>query len=122
MAHVSAASCIVRAVSGIVGHKVAVIFIFKNYAKEKEMPSHSNLNLFIKGDNPMSTQQTPFPSATNRVRIYSHMTQSKFLHVEDALNIDKIRLFAGEYRKNSGMNAHGHHFRPFTKFNYTKYT
>ncbi|MCP4417964.1 MAG: hypothetical protein GY805_15185, partial [Chloroflexi bacterium] len=22
----------------------------------------------------------------------------------------KIRLFAGEYRKNSGMNAHGHHF------------
>ncbi|MCP4420719.1 MAG: hypothetical protein GY805_29270, partial [Chloroflexi bacterium] len=56
---------IVRAVSGIVGHKVDVTFIYKNYAKEKEMPSDSKLNLSIKGDNPMSTQQTPFPSATN---------------------------------------------------------
>ncbi|MCP4419633.1 MAG: hypothetical protein GY805_23730, partial [Chloroflexi bacterium] len=101
---------IVLAVSGIVGHKVEVTFIYESYAKEKEIPPHSKLNLFIKGDNPMSTQQTPFPSTTSRVRIHSHVTQSKFLHVEDALNIGKIRLFAGEYRKNSGMNAHGHHF------------
>ncbi|MCP4422826.1 MAG: hypothetical protein GY805_39960 [Chloroflexi bacterium] len=101
---------IVRAVSGIVGHTVDVIFTYKNYANKLEIPPNSKLNLFIKGDNPMSTQQTPLPSTTSRVRIHSHVTQSKFLHVEDALNIGKIRLFAGEYRKNSGMNAHSHHF------------
>jgi len=33
------------------------------------------------------------------VRIYSHVTQSRFLHVEDALGIGKIRLFAGAYRR-----------------------
>ncbi len=53
---------IVRAVSGIVGHKVDVIFTCKNYAKEKETHTNSKLALFNKGDNLMSTQQTPFPS------------------------------------------------------------
>lgn len=38
-----------------------------------------------------------------RVRIASHVTQSRFLHVEDSLAIGKVRLFAGTYRKGSGM-------------------
>ena len=64
-------------------------------------------NLFIQGDNPMNNQSPP-----TRVRICSHITQSRFLHVEDALGLGdgKIRLFAGTYRRNQGMNAHGHHF------------
>ncbi len=55
----------------------------------------------------MNTQSNP-----TRVRIHSHITQSRFLHVEDVLSIDKIRLFAGSYRKGHGVNAngHAHHF------------
>ncbi|MCC6606232.1 MAG: hypothetical protein IT327_23700 [Anaerolineae bacterium] len=55
------------------------------------------------GDDLMNT---PTPSPT-RVRIHSHVTQSRFLHVEDALTIGKLRLFAGSYRKGQGMDAHG---------------
>ena len=51
----------------------------------------------------MNTQSNP-----TRVRIHSHITQSRFLHVEDALSIGKIRLFAGSYRKGHGINANGH--------------
>jgi hypothetical protein len=63
--------------------------------------------LFTEGDDPMNTQSNP-----TRVRIHSHITQSRFLHVEDVLSIDKIRLFAGSYRKGHGINAngHAHHF------------
>ncbi|MCP4284076.1 MAG: hypothetical protein GY792_06450, partial [Gammaproteobacteria bacterium] len=55
----------------------------------------------------MNNQSNP-----TRVRIHSHITQSRFLHVEDALNIGqgKIRLFAGRYRRSEGMEAHGFHF------------
>jgi hypothetical protein len=42
----------------------------------------------------MSTQ-----TSLTRVRIYTHMTKSRFLHVEDSLSIGKIRLFAGAYRR-----------------------
>jgi hypothetical protein len=49
------------------------------------------------------------PSRT-RVRIHSHVTQSRFLHVEDALAIGKIRLFAGVYERDRGMLQHGNHF------------
>jgi hypothetical protein len=70
-------------------------------------------NLIKPGDNLMDNQTTPSPSPT-RVRIHSHVTQSRFLHVEDALNIGqgKIRLFAGRYRKGHGMDDQGyaHHF------------
>lgn len=45
-----------------------------------------------------------------RVRIHSHVTQSRFLHVEDALGIGKIRLFAGTYRRGAGLQQHAHHF------------
>jgi len=46
-----------------------------------------------------------------RYRIYSHITKSSFLHVEDALEIGKLRLFAGHYKKGAGsdqMTAHWH--------------
>ena len=46
------------------------------------------------------------PSPT-RVRLYSHVTQSRFLHIEDALAIGKLRLFAGNYRKGQGMDKQG---------------
>jgi hypothetical protein len=44
-------------------------------------------------------------SNLTRVRIYSHVTQSRFLHIEDTLSIGKVRLFAGTYRKGQGMDA-----------------
>src|SRR5690606_19629838 len=53
----------------------------------------------------MSTQTSP-----TRVRIHSHVTQSRFLHIEDALGIGKIRLFAGMYRRGEGLQQHAHHF------------
>lgn len=53
----------------------------------------------------MSTQTSP-----TRVRIHSHVTQSHFLHIEDALGIGKIRLFAGTYRRGEGLQQHAHHF------------
>lgn len=52
----------------------------------------------------------PTHSPRTRVRIHSHVTQSRFLHVEDALGISKIRLFAGTYRRGEGLERHSHHF------------
>ena len=49
-------------------------------------------------------------TSTSRVRIHSHVTQSKFLHVEDSLQFGKLRLFAGTYRRDNGMQEHCHHF------------
>jgi hypothetical protein len=51
----------------------------------------------------MSNQSSP-----TRVRIYSHITQSRFLHVEDALAIGKLRLFGGNYRQGAGMTTYAH--------------
>ncbi|MFW6097985.1 MAG: hypothetical protein ACOC9Z_07905 [Chloroflexota bacterium] len=53
----------------------------------------------------MSAQTSP-----TRVRIHSHMTKSRFLHVEDALGIGKIRLFAGTYARKRGLIQHSVHF------------
>ena len=61
--------------------------------------------LLTEGDHSMSNQTTPSPT---RVRIHSHITQSRFLHVEDALAIGKLRLFAGNYRKGQGMDKQGY--------------
>jgi len=57
------------------------------------------------GQDPMTNQHNPI-----RVRIYSHITQSTFLHVEDALSIGKLRLFAGSYQRGKGITANAHHF------------
>lgn len=45
-----------------------------------------------------------------RYRIYSHITKSRFLHVEDALDIGKLRLFGGEYVKGQGAQATAVHY------------
>ena len=52
------------------------------------------------------TQQPP----NTRVRIYSHITQTRFLSLEDSLNIAKLRLFAGTYRRGDGMSHHAIHY------------
>lgn len=58
------------------------------------------------------TKPSPNPAApaatAARVRIASHVTQSRFLHVEDALSIGKLRIFAGNYRKGQGMEDQGY--------------
>jgi hypothetical protein len=59
------------------------------------------------GESPMQPQVPETPAAA-RVRIYSHMTQSRFLHIEDSLKIGKLRLFAGNYRRGHGMAEKGH--------------
>ncbi len=52
----------------------------------------------------------PEPSVPLRVRIASHVTQSRFLHVEDSLHLGKVRLYAGNYRRNAGASALTAHF------------
>jgi len=66
-------------------------------------------NLLTEGEDAMTNQSNPTPT---RVRIHSHITQSRFLHVEDALGLGsgKLRLFAGRYRRSQGTEAHGFHF------------
>lgn len=52
------------------------------------------------------------PPPLMRVRIYSHLTRSRFLHVEDSLAIGKIRLFAGIFERGSdkGLIRHAIHY------------
>lgn len=45
-----------------------------------------------------------------RYRIHSHLTRTRFLHAEDALDIGKVRLFAGQYRRGQGASVTAHHF------------
>jgi hypothetical protein len=45
-----------------------------------------------------------------RKRIYSYLTRSRFLHVEDELRIGKIRLFVGQYQRGQGAKATAYHF------------
>lgn len=45
-----------------------------------------------------------------RYRIHTHMTRTKWLHVEDALDIGKLRLFAGDYQKGKGAKATAVHY------------
>jgi hypothetical protein len=81
-------------------------------------PDHPILSTPItpQGETAMSNQSHPqaatAPAANGqtRVRLYSHVTQSRFLHIEDSLHIGKLRLFAGTYRRNEGMTDHCHHF------------
>jgi hypothetical protein len=52
----------------------------------------------------------PTAAGSTRIRIYSYLTKSRFLHIEDSLQIGKVRLFGGTYRRNEGMTDHAHHF------------
>jgi hypothetical protein len=78
-----------------------------------ELPVSATSDLFktllSQGENAMSDYA---PSSPTRVRIYSHITQSRFLHVEDALGLGsgKLRLFAGTYSRGRGMSTHAIHF------------
>jgi len=47
-------------------------------------------------------------------RLYSHITKSSFLHVEDALEIGKLRIFAGHYKKGNGSNQMTAHWLDVT--------
>jgi hypothetical protein len=80
-------------------------------AVERPVGATSDLfnTLLSQGENPMSDYA---PSSPTRVRIYSHITQSRFLHVEDALGLGsgKLRLFAGTYSRGRGMSTHTIHF------------
>ena len=49
-------------------------------------------------------------SERTRFRIYTHITQTRWLHVEDALSIGKLRLFAGQYQRGDGANQTAYHF------------
>lgn len=50
------------------------------------------------------------PAGRPYYRIYSQVTQSAFLHMEDALAIGKLRLFVGKYEKGKGASATAHHY------------
>ena len=47
---------------------------------------------------------------TQSYRIYSHVTKSRWLHIEDALEIGKLKLFAGDYVKGQGAKATAIHY------------
>jgi hypothetical protein len=57
-----------------------------------------------------SVMPNTISTAPTRVRIHSHVTQSRFLHVEDALNIGKLRLWGGNYRRGQGTDSSAFHF------------
>ncbi|HIQ06679.1 MAG TPA: hypothetical protein EYH31_13535 [Anaerolineae bacterium] len=52
-----------------------------------------------------STQQRQ-----NRYRIYTHITRSAILHVEDALEVGKLRLLLFQYRRGEGAQANASHY------------
>lgn len=45
-----------------------------------------------------------------RHRLYEYMTKTKWLHVEDALSIGKLRLFGGSYQRGQGAQVTAFHF------------
>jgi hypothetical protein len=42
---------------------------------------------------------------TDRLRIFSHITHTRFLHIEDSLERRKLRFFIGAYQQGSGASA-----------------
>lgn len=53
----------------------------------------------------MTIPPPPDKPTPQRVRIYEHVTQSRFLHIEDALGIGKLRFFAGPTSATKGPKA-----------------
>ncbi len=49
-------------------------------------------------------------SYNQRYRIYSQITRSTILHLEDALDIGKVRLFLLSYRRGQGAQATADHY------------
>lgn len=68
-----------------------------------QLPAKGKISMTI----PPPPPDKPTPQ---RVRIYEHVTQSRFLHIEDALGIGKLRFFAGAYERNKGAKSLTAHF------------
>ncbi len=50
-------------------------------------------------------------SGPERPRIFSHLTKTRFLHIEDALaNGKKLRFFVGSFERGHGANATAYAF------------
>jgi hypothetical protein len=49
-------------------------------------------------------------SSTDRVRIFSHITKTRFLHIEDSLRMGKLRFFMGTYERGQGAGATAYAF------------
>lgn len=47
---------------------------------------------------------------TDRPRIFSHLTRTRFFHIEDALSRGKLRFFIGSFEKGQGANATAYAF------------
>ena len=52
----------------------------------------------------------PEAKHNQRYRIYSQITRSTILHLEDALDIGKVRLFLLSYRRGQGAQATADHY------------
>jgi hypothetical protein len=103
----------------LAGRPVTVTYVTTDGAPAggSVQPDHPILSIPInqQGESPMSNQSqspqtVPAANGQTRVRLYSHVTQSRFLHIEDSLQIGKLRFFAGTYKRNQGMADHCHHF------------
>jgi hypothetical protein len=45
-----------------------------------------------------------------RARLFSHMTKTRFLHIEDSLTQGKLRFFVGSFERGQGANQVAHAF------------
>jgi hypothetical protein len=45
--------------------------------------------------------------AIERRRIFSHLTKTRFLHIEDSLSLGKLRFFMGAYERGKGIGEMG---------------
>ncbi len=57
-----------------------------------------------------ATTTTPGEQTSARPRIYSEITRSVILHVEDALDIGKVRVFLLSYKRGQGASATAAHY------------
>ncbi len=55
---------------------------------------------------PIDQRSTP----TERPRIFSQITKTRFLHIEDSLERRKLRFFIGSFEKGHGANATAYAF------------
>ena len=46
----------------------------------------------------------------DRVRIFSYLTRTRFLHIEDSLDIRKLRIFMGSFQKGQGASSTAYTF------------
>jgi hypothetical protein len=49
-------------------------------------------------------------ATTDRPRIFSHLTRTRFLHIEDSLERGKLRFFIGSFEKGKGSSSTAYAF------------